>query len=66
VLSDDDFSVVPVLSDGSNGPTLYLRGMFEAYANAVEWVEDIALVEAAHRSREQIEAETEASRWGSR
>jgi hypothetical protein len=64
IINEADFTAVPVMSDGSNGPALFLRAMFEAYHNAATWIEDADLVEAARQARAQVEAEVEASRWG--
>ena len=63
-VDDAGFAATPVMSDGGNGPTLHLRAMFENYHNAVSWIEDADLVEAARQARAQVEAEVEASRWG--
>jgi hypothetical protein len=63
-IDSDDFAATPVMSDGHDGATLYLRGMFESYNNAVSWIEDADLVEAARRSRAELEAEAAAFREG--
>ena len=56
------FSVTAILADGSTGPMIALRSLFEAYHSAVSWIEDADLTEAARASRAQTEAEVEASR----
>ena len=62
-INSDEFSMTPVTSDGSNGATLYLRELFEAYHNAVSYLEDADLVEAARESRQAAEAEAERAHW---
>ena len=58
------FTVQAILADGSTGPMIALRSLFESYHNATSWVEDADLVEAARESRAQTDAEAEAAaRW---
>ena len=57
------FTVTAVLADGSTGPMIALRSLFESYHNATSWIEDADLVEAAHESRQAAEQSAEASRW---
>ena len=57
------FTVQAVMSDGSTGPMIALRSLFESYHAATSWVEDADLVEAARASRAQADAEAEAARW---
>jgi hypothetical protein len=37
-VNDAEYSVTPIMSDGSNGPTLHLRGLFETYNAQVDAV----------------------------
>jgi hypothetical protein len=62
-INGDEFTATPVMSDGSAGATLYLRGLFEAYHSAASWLEDAYLVEAARQARAENERQIEASRW---
>ena len=53
----DDYAITPLMSDGSRGPMLHVRGIFETYdasadaANAAEQA-DADAVERAHVERE--------------
>ena len=60
------FTVQAILGDGSVGPMIALRSLFESYHAATSWIEDADLVQAAHESRQAAEQEAEASRWASR
>jgi hypothetical protein len=60
------FTIQAVLSDGSTGPMIALRSLFEAYDAAVSLIEDRDLTEAAQTARALAEQEIEASRWASR
>jgi hypothetical protein len=40
IINEADFTATPIMSDGSNGPVLFLRALFEAYHNAATWMED--------------------------
>lgn len=62
-IADDEFTATPVMSDGGAGATLYLRGLFESYHNAVSHLEDADLVEAARESRAESDRQAERSRW---
>jgi len=53
----ETFTIQAILSDGSTGPMISLRSLFESYHNAVSWVEDADLVEAARASRAATQAE---------
>jgi hypothetical protein len=57
------FTVQALLSDGSTGPMIALRSLFEAYHNATSWIEDADIVQAAHQARVENERQIEASRW---
>jgi hypothetical protein len=57
------FTIQAILSDGTMGPMIALRSLFEAYHNAVSWIEDADLVEAARQSRARNEQEAEARHW---
>ena len=58
------FAIQAILADGSIGPMIALRSLFESYHAATSWVEDADLVEAARASRAQADAEAEAAaRW---
>jgi hypothetical protein len=59
----DNFSAAPILSDGSNGATLRLRPLYEAYDDQVDAGEAAAEADAARASRAEAEREAEASRW---
>jgi hypothetical protein len=56
----ETFSLQAILSDGSTGPMIALRPLFESYHNAVSWVEDADLVEAARLSRLENERQSRA------
>jgi hypothetical protein len=60
------FTVQALLSDGSTGPMIALRSLFEAYHNATSWIEDADIVQAAHEARVENERQIEASRWAMR
>ncbi len=62
-INSDEFTATPVMSDGSDGATLHLRGLYEAYHNAVSYLEDADLVEAARQARIDNERQIEAHRW---
>ena len=53
------FTVRAILGDGSVGPMIALRSLFESYHSAVEWLEDADIVEAARQSRAANEAAAE-------
>jgi hypothetical protein len=61
-IDDASFSAVPVLVDGSNGPTLHLRGMFETYNAQVDAADAAAEADAARASRDAVEREVQAQR----
>jgi hypothetical protein len=65
-IDDDRFIATPRMSDGSQGPTLSLLGLFSAYDRAVSWREDADLVSDAADARQAAEAEVEGSRWATR
>ena len=60
------FTIQAILSDGSTGPMIALRSLFEAYHNATSWLEDADIVQAAHEARQAAEDAAEASRWAMR
>ena len=60
------FTIQAILADGSVGPMIALRSLFESYHAATSWIEDADLVHAAHESCRAAEQEAEASRWASR
>jgi hypothetical protein len=60
------FTVQALLSDGTTGPMIALRSLFEAYHNATSWIEDADIVQAAHEARVENERQIEASRWAMR
>jgi hypothetical protein len=60
------FTVQALLSDGSTGPMIALRSLFEAYHNATSWIEDADIVQAAHQARVENERQIEARRWATR
>ena len=62
VHSKFEFTATPIMSDGSGGATLYLRELFENYNNAVSYLEDADLIDAARQARAHIEQEL-ASHW---
>ncbi len=57
------FTISAILSDGSAGPMIALRSLFEAYHNATSWLEDADIVQAAHEARIENERQIEAHRW---
>jgi hypothetical protein len=62
-ISEADFSAMPVMTDGSNGPTLYLRAMFESYDAAAALTDDLEQADADAAVRAERQAKAEASRW---
>jgi hypothetical protein len=60
------FTVQALLSDGTTGPMIALRSLFEAYHNATSWIEDADIVQAAHEARVENERQIEASHWAMR
>jgi hypothetical protein len=63
-LSDSTFTAVPLLSHGRKGAVLHLRGMFEAFNDAVNDDADAEEADAARVSREAVEREAAAVREG--
>jgi hypothetical protein len=61
---DDAFSATPILSDGSNGAVLRLRGMFEAYNEQVDASDASAQADADRARRDQVEQEVARQRLG--
>ena len=57
------FTIQAVLSDGSVGPMIALRSLFESYDAAVSLIEDRDLTEAAQTARALAEQEAERARW---
>ena len=61
---DESFVAMPLLSDGRQGASLHLRGMFEAYHSQTEGEAAEEEAEAAVASRRAGEDEAERVRWG--
>jgi hypothetical protein len=57
------FTIQAILSDGSAGPMIALRSLFESYHSATSWIEDADIVQAAHEARVENERQIEASCW---
>lgn len=62
-VDEDHFIARPVMSSGGHGPALNLRGLFEAYDNAVSESEDRDLINAAEDSRREAARQTQAAHW---
>jgi hypothetical protein len=64
--STDDaaFTATPIMADGSTGPALRLRGMFEVYDEAADASEAAEEADAARAQRAVVEREAEAVRQG--
>ena len=60
------FTITPVYSTGEKGAPINLLGLFRAYDNAVQELEDRDLASAAADSRQAAEDAAEASRWATR
>jgi hypothetical protein len=61
---DAAFAATPILSDGGNGATLHLRGMFESYHAQVEGEDIAAEADAVRAQRDAVDREVENVRQG--
>jgi hypothetical protein len=63
-LDTDNFTAVPILSNGELGATLRLRPLYEAFPDALNDADAAEEADTARASREAVEREAEATRQG--
>jgi hypothetical protein len=62
----DNFTAVPILSDGSNAATLRLRPLFESFNDQINASDEEADAAAARAMRARNDDEVEERRWATR
>ena len=63
-VNSDEFSAVPILSDGALGATLRLRPLFESFNDQINADDDAREADAAASSRAATERQAELARQG--